>query len=213
MDVPSTRCLLSRRSPEIWKVRRGEQTRYKARLNLNSLRLWTTEQTERSVAAQHLSILKHMRDTVAAASAAAPQFWADTDVVHQTCQGVLRAHQTSERELGLSACVVLRATRWLGSTRVTSPAMSLGGALQAHARLVLARASSWEALRAEWIRVLEPGASPHRRGISRRRGSAAAQAVDAARQHNLKHQFLRAALTAERALRRARSGCARLSGD
>merc|ERR1719203_1085482 len=137
-DVPSTRCLLSRRSPEIWKVRRGEQTRYKARLNLNSLRLWTTEQTERSVAAQHLSILKHMRDTVAAASAAASQFWADTDVVHQTCQGVLRAHQTSERELGLSACVLLRATRWLGSTRVTSPAMSLGGALQAHARLVLA---------------------------------------------------------------------------
>lgn len=80
---------------------------------------------------------------------------------------------------------------------ITSPVMSLSRALEVHSRILLARRTSWAALRAEWICLMQhkktfqvPGSSPCR----------AQSVADSARKRALKKLLTKAALKATKTL-------------
>merc|ERR1711924_449672 len=57
---------------------------------------------------------------------------------------------------GLTVFVSLRAPQWLGKfCTIISPVMQLEEALEVYARLLRARRQSWEALRAEWVDLMQ----------------------------------------------------------
>merc|ERR1712070_442379 len=100
---------------------------------------------------------------------------------------------TSETDLGLRAFVHIRAQSWLGqSVQITSASTTLCAALDAHARLLRARATSWEVFRAEWIQLML--------GKGRLTLMESETVADRARQTALQQQVAKALRVAERAL-------------
>lgn len=194
------------RGADVWTVRRAGRLKYKARVYLNSLCLTTKEQVEISAALGHQAILERVRGAVAEESTANHQLWGDNDSILKTCRAAMEACGTSEEKLGLSACVILRAGQWLGNTRIVTPATTLSLALAARTRLARARSTSWEALRAAWIDLLQ-GAHAQRKLLPGR----AEVAVDAARCKALRREFACAVRGVKRALESARPRRERLT--
>lgn len=134
--------------------RRGLTT-YQAMAQIRTMRLYTREQSDCKAAIEHQMILISMRQAVSRASAAKPQFWSNPQLLSQACSDVLVAHGKTESELGLRVIVRMRASQWLGTgLEIRSPATSLGDAAALQAPLLQARASSWEAFRAEWVHLM-----------------------------------------------------------
>merc|ERR1711904_734397 len=108
----------------------------------------------------------------------------------------------SEHSVGISAIVSLRADHWLGRRHhITSPMMCLAEALEAHAKVLHARSSSWKALRAEWVSFMI------RKQRSMKAGMSMAEAqlkADAARQSVLKQQLRRTVSRAVKMLEQER---------
>lgn len=167
--------------------------KYQASIHVKALRLYTREQCSVQAAIEHQIVLVQLKQALDARSIDEPQFWDDHKTVLQVCEAVLSSNETSEAELGLRAWVHIRAPRWLGPRcRISSMATPLAKALEVHALLLRARATSWESLRAEWLHLLQ-----FQKRLSAKE---AATIVDRARQATLAENFKRTLTSVERML-------------
>lgn len=206
-QVAGTREPALRDRSSLWILQRGDVPKFKGRVYFGSLCLTTREQDDRESALGSQAILEQLRDAVTLASAAKPEVWEDVGALLHLCSHILAEGGTSAAALGLSACVTLRTTRWLGDTRIVTPASSLSAALTARKRLVRARATSWQALRAEWIASLQ--GSANKRTCSLQQAEAI---VDSARCKALKTQLSQAIGAVEASLwLRMRRSCGETS--
>lgn len=138
-------------------------------------------------------ILTRLRAVLFELEASRPEDW--HDCAAHSCEKVLNELGASEEALGLRAWVQLRAHRHLGQQiRIASPAGSLRDIFGVHKRLLRARATSWEALRAEWQHLLRL-----RKGYSE---NDALRHIEAARCDFLRSRVARALQRVKRALAR-----------
>lgn len=188
----------------ITSTRRNGVLMYKARVYVNSLCLYTRQQSRLETAIEHQIVLLEIRRSLLAAASALKAdgvsefyFWEDAQQMQQACEVALKASGVSESELGLRACVMMRAVRWIGpSYRIVTTSSSLGAALNMHVSLSTARAKSWEAFRAEWLRHLaqcqtygSTGDGKRPRVCRRLSAEEAKEFVDTARQKALEIQL------------------------
>lgn len=167
--------------------------KYQASIHVKALRLYTREQCSVQAAIEHQIVLVQLKQALDAQSIGDPEFWDDHRTVLQVCDAVLSSNETSEAELGLRAWVHIRAPRWLGPRcRISSMATPLAEALEVHALLLHARATSWESLRDEWLHLLQ-----FQKRLSAKE---AATIVDRARQATLAENLKRTLNSVERLL-------------
>jgi len=173
--------------------KRVRRTLYQAQMHIKALRIYACPQETLESAVQHQILFSRLRNAMAAKEKADPNIWFDAKKVFQTCDEVFKEMAISEANLGLRAFVHIRAQRWLGqSIQVTSPSTTLFAALDAHARLLVARATSWELFRTEWVQLMvEKG---------RLTLMGAEVVADGARQSELQHQVVKALRGAEQSL-------------
>lgn len=171
---------------------------YKAHVHIKALRFYTHGHDEYKLILDQQMILVQMRQVLSAASLENPWLWEEPEKVRQICLTVFEANGTSEDDMGLSAFIYLRAGHWLPQNcTITSPVMPLAEVLQLHCRLLRARRTSWQALRAEWVQLMQCKRHPK----AKRKSLVEAETIaDAARASALKIQLERAAACACRAL-------------
>lgn len=181
-------------------IKGSKVKRYQGQLQIGSLRFYTREHTSIETAIDHQMVLVQIRSALAQASAGNSQFWHDHSAPLAICTAVIRQSGIPEATLRLRCFVQMRAAHWLTrDMKVTSPAGTLASGIQAHSRMIRARATSWSALREEWVPFLQK---------RRRLSLSDAQAfVDTARRECLQQQFAKAAANAEKALARKRAQC------
>mmetsp|Transcript_53109 Transcript_53109/g.151320 ORF Transcript_53109/g.151320 Transcript_53109/m.151320 type:complete len:385 (-) Transcript_53109:80-1234(-) len=166
---------------------------YQACMNMKGLRFYTRQQADCRAAAQHQTVLERLHQMLTAAITADPEAWYCPESLTQMCRAVLQACGTSEATLGLGVFVHMKASEWLGQRcSITSQVLPLAEALALHSRLLLARRSSWEALRVECVRLLQD-----KRRLSTVEAEAA---VDAARRAAASAGLARVVHSVERAL-------------
>lgn len=192
---PGTREIGFCNRSSLWTLQRCNVRKFKGRIYFGSMCLTTKEQDDRERASQNQAILERIRDAVASECAANPRIWEDEDALLLICSQVLEANCTSEASLGLSASVTLRATQWLGETRIVTPASNLRVAFRTRRRLFRARATSWQSFRAEWVALLHRLENKSRCSLQR-----AEAIVDIARCKALKRQLSHATGAVERTL-------------
>lgn len=192
---------------KVYRANASQRLKYQANIHIKALRLYTREQSNLDAAIEHQIVLVQIKQALNARSIDDPEFWDDHRKALQVCEAVLQSNRTSEVELGLRAWVHLRAPRWLGSQcRIGSSVTTLASALQVHGRLLHAKATSWECLRAEWIHLVQV-----RKQLPLKE---AESIVDRSREATLKEQLARALKDVQRILsregqRKARSSVAR----
>lgn len=134
---------------------RAHRTKYQAQMHVKALRLYTRPQDSLESATQHQIQLSLLRHVMAAEEKTDPDVWLDATKIYQMCKSFFKEMAMSETDLGLRAFVHIRAQSWLGqSIQITSVSTTLCAALDAHARLLKARATSWDLFRAEWIQLM-----------------------------------------------------------
>lgn len=190
-------------SREAVRARTREVTRsttHQARANIKALRLYTRSTSESEAAMERQAALAQIRHSLAAESALDLNFWDQPRRVLSICRAVLGECGTSEKELELRAFVHMRASRWLGQGyQIASPAMALMKALHWHARLLRARAASWEAFRAEWVCLMQCDGYLRRKRLTQVEAEAIA---DKARGSVLRRRLEGAVRSVERILHR-----------
>lgn len=130
--------------------------KYKAFMHIKALRIYTCGHADLETAIEKQMILVQMRQALAAANENNPSFWDNSTEIFDICTGVLQKNQTTEERLGLSAHVYIRAGHLLLQNQtITSPVMPLSEVLAVHSRLLRARQTSWQDLRAEWIQLMQ----------------------------------------------------------
>lgn len=136
--------------------KRKPGSKYKAHMNIKSLRLYTNGNAKIEVAIEHYIILVQIREALLVAVAEDPGKWEKPEEIDCICSQVLRENSTSAVEIGLTAFVSIQAPKWLAKTcTIMSPVMSFTEAVHVHARMRRARQTSWEALRAEWVELMQ----------------------------------------------------------
>lgn len=169
---------------------RNHQPTYKAHVHIKALRFYTHGHPNLEVALDRQMILVQLRQALSSAGLKKPHLWEDAHAAHQICIEILKANETSESEMGLSSYVYMRAGHVLvQNCTIISPVMPLKETLELHCRLLRARQTSWQALRAEWVELMQSAKQPP----SKRKTLADAEAIaDEARTDALKIQFARA---------------------
>lgn len=142
-------------SSKLSGVRALSSNHFKAYMNIKALRMYTAGcQTLQRAVEQH-TMLTRVRQALQAASVESSGFWESGPNVAKVFSEALDGLGTSAVQLGLHVFVSLRAEEWLGrSVHITSAVMPLWQALEVHAKMLVARRTSWAALRAEWIHVM-----------------------------------------------------------
>lgn len=172
-------------------------TRYRAHLVIKGLRLYTNTSSH-SAAIDHHIIFVQMRDALAAASSKDPCIWTSPDRLLAILNSVLARSNTSETIFDLHVFVYMRGTPWLDkNTYIVSPAMQLDQAVPLYGKLLRAQCTSWEALRAEWVQLLQLKKTT--KGLSQTEAEAVA---DHARQKALKFRFRQAEQITKWAMKR-----------
>lgn len=137
---------------DVRTIRSSHGVRYVAQLRIRHLRLYTTGQPCGEVASRHHMFLARFRNAVDSAGEA---IWHEPTRFCSLFEDILRQHGISERDMGLSTFIYMRADQWIDRTKaITSPILSLPEAVALHARLLRARATSWDSLRKEWAQLL-----------------------------------------------------------
>lgn len=128
-----------------------------AELDIENLRFYT-RMTNVEAAVEQQLILAKVLDRVSAASGAKKEFWDIPVHVRKIFDEVFAEHGTSMQEFGLSVRVEMRAPEWVANANhITSPVLPFEEAVALRARLLHARCTSWDRLRAEWVPLLQRG--------------------------------------------------------
>jgi len=176
----------------------NNDAKFNAHMHIKALRFYTRGHVDLEVALERQIVLVQLCQALSAAGTKNPIFWEDASQTYQVCLDVLRANNTSEEKLGLSAYIYMRAGHWLlQSCTIISPVMPLSEAVALHCRLLRARETSWKQLRAEWVQLMQCARHP----AAKRKPLHEAEAIaDAARASALKIQLARAVISANKAL-------------
>jgi len=162
-------------------------------MHIKAMRLYARPRQSLDLAIEHQILFSHLRHAIVTEDKVDPNIWLDGERLYQVCQSVFKDMETSETDIGLHAFVHIRAQSWLGqSVQITSVSTTLSSALCLHARLLRARATSWEVFRAEWIQLML--------GKGRLTWIEAEAVADKARQIALHQQVAKAVRSAEQAL-------------
>lgn len=168
-------------------------TRYRAHLLIKGLRFYANTSDHAAAIDRHI-IFVQMRDAVAAESSRDPCLWINPEKLLGILNGILADSNTSATTLDLHVFVYMRGTPWLdGDTYVVSPVMQLDQAVPLYARLLRAQCTSWEALRTEWVCLLQ---------LKQKSQTEAETIADQARQKALNLRLRQAELIAKRAMKR-----------
>jgi hypothetical protein len=169
-----------------------KRTKYQANIHVKALRFYTSEQGNFEIAVEYQIILVQLKNALSIAGRKDPDFWSDPKKALSLCETTLRANGTTESQLGLRAWVHMRAPLWLHHRcRIASTATTLAKAFEVHRRLLWARETSWDALRAEWLALMQGG----QKRISTQQ---AEMLADRARHETLKEQLSRTVKIAQR---------------
>jgi len=171
---------------------------YSAHMHVKALRFYTRGHGELAVALERQMVLAQLRQALFSASLQNLAFWKDVAETNRICSEVFTDNNTSEADMGLSAFVYMRAGHWLPQTcTIISPIMPLAEVLDLHRRLLHARETSWQMLRAEWVQLMQSA----RHSTAKCKSLCEAEAIaDSARAIALKTQFARVAISAAKAL-------------
>lgn len=181
----------AQQTAHIRAIRGSGRTRFQASARFRGVRFYTPEHSSEAVAWEHRRILTRLLAVLLDLEASSPQGW--QDVAADACRATLSEAGTSEGALGLRAFIFLRAHKHAGRNAwVTSPAESLCRTFEMHRRLCKARDTSWSALRAEWVQLLQL-----RRDVS---ASEAARHIDGFRRAKLRGQLAAALQNVDHAL-------------
>lgn len=179
-------------------IRLAGGVRYQPQVHIKALRLYASKQTTLEIAAVYQDLLVRVREALLAASVDEPLFWLDHRRVAKVCSKTFCEFEVTENEIGLRTFVHMRAARWLGQgVQIASPVVRFAEAARVHARLLHARAASWDAFRAEWLKLLQSAGQSKRKRMSAWEAEAV---VDGARRSALQRQLVQAARSALRAL-------------
>lgn len=148
------------------------------------MRFYTRFQPSIEVAIEHHIILAQIRHAVISRiSATSKRESINHDEFIAGLHEALADSNVSESDLGLSVLVGMQATWIIGSTWISSPVLSFAEALEVRNRLLSARCSGWEALRTEWITLMQHAS--YVRGWRRTAAEAEAHADEVWVQHRL----------------------------
>lgn len=190
--------LLNRQSPSadgsgVRVIETAAGQKYRAHLVIKGLRFYTTTSTMQ-IATQHHQLLLKLRNAVAAQTQKSPGLLTQPKDLLAVFNSVLAAYGTSANNVGLHVFVYMRGTPWLDhNTYILSPVLQLEAAVVVYAKLVHAQISSWEALRAEWLKLLQAKGMPP---------SEAMLIADSARQRALMLRLKHAEVVARHAMNR-----------
>lgn len=173
--------------------------RYRAHLVIKGLRLYTNTLSH-IVATDHHIIFVQMRDALAAESGKDPSIWTNPQRLLGILHRVLADNNISAMMTDLHVFVYMRGAPWLNKdTFIVSPVMQLHQAVSLYARLLHAQCTSWEALRAEWVNLLQFKHKSQAKGPFR---AEAEMIADQARQKALNCRLCQAEKVAIRAMKR-----------
>lgn len=128
-----------------------------AQLDIEHLRFYT-RWTSVDTAIEHQLVLSKLQGCLVAASDTDKEFWSRPEEVCRVFEEVLSELGLSNAQFGVSVYVEMRAPEWVAnSQRITSSVLPLEAAVSLRSRLLHARSTSWECLRAEWINLLVGG--------------------------------------------------------
>lgn len=143
------------RAAGLWTMKTVPRTKYKVQVYANALRLYTSEQTEVELAIEHHITLVRIKSAIVAECNANPVYWQDPQRLIQICTSIVQQCGIPEEKLGLRVFAVIKAGGLLAhNCRITTPVAPLAKALETYCRIRRARATSWDAFRAEWISLL-----------------------------------------------------------
>lgn len=154
---PSLRCKKKRSvcGSRLRPIKNTYGLSYSAQVDIGLLRLYTRGVRDIEKAIEHQLVLSQVRDVLYSADEESHEVWNNAGEVEQIIEDVLRKTGSSEEELGLRACVQMRATAYVERKHVmTSPAMSFRKVLPLRNRLVCARRESWDRFRAQWVNLM-----------------------------------------------------------
>jgi len=171
---------------------------YFAQVDIALLRIYTRGRRCIDQAIDDQLIISQMREALFSEAEARADIWNDTDEICRIVGDVLAQNGSSEEELGLRMCVQMRAPQSIHRRHVlTSPFMPLAKALPLRARLVSARATSWENYRRQWVKMMCSTRNARYRSLCQRD---AEEFVNKARQEFLDERFKVAMSTVEKIL-------------
>jgi len=174
-------------------------TRYRAHLVIKGLRLYTNTSSH-AAAIEHHIIFVQMREALAAESGKDPCIWTHPEKLLGIFNGILADNSTSAIMIDLHVFVYMRGTPFLDkNTYIISPTMQLDQAVPLYARLLRAQCTSWEALRAEWVYLLQLKQKSNAKGQLR---AEAEMIADQARQKALNFRLRQAEKVAKRVMKR-----------
>jgi hypothetical protein len=128
-----------------------------AQLDIEHLRFYT-RWTSVDMAIEHQLVLAKLQGCLVAAGDADKEFWSRPEEVCRVFEEVLSELGLSIAQFGVSVYVEMRAPEWVAnSQRITSSVLPLEAAVSLRSRLLHARFTSWECLRAEWVKLLVGG--------------------------------------------------------
>lgn len=127
---------------------------YFAQVDTGLLRIYTRGQRDVAKAKEHQLLLSQVRDALHTAGSKYG-VWKNPDEIEKDVNEVLSRNESSQEELGLHACVQMRATGYVHRRYViTSPVMPLIKAMHLRTSLISARRTSWESFREQWVRLM-----------------------------------------------------------
>lgn len=175
------------RGTDVRSIKRLHVVRYQAQLRMQYLRVYACPQADIEIAIKHQIIFTQIRQEI---DGAGEGIWKNPDQFCRIFNNVLMNKGTSERKLGLSVFVCMRADRWIDRSKtINSPVMALADAVAVHLQLLQAEETSWECLRAAWVALM----LRTRHAQAKRLSMADAEAVaENARQGLLQCQFAKA---------------------
>lgn len=136
-------------------VKTALRTKYKVQVYANALRLYTSEQTSVETATEHHITLVRLKNAIIAECDASPTFWQNPQRLIRICASIVDESGIPEEKLGVRVFAVIKAGSHLAhDCRITTPVEPLAGALETYCRIRRARATSWDAFRAEWVHLL-----------------------------------------------------------
>eukprot|EP00747_Dinoflagellata_sp_TGD_P166320 gnl/TRDRNA2_/TRDRNA2_188943_c0_seq1.p1 gnl/TRDRNA2_/TRDRNA2_188943_c0~~gnl/TRDRNA2_/TRDRNA2_188943_c0_seq1.p1 ORF type:complete len:490 (-),score=75.86 gnl/TRDRNA2_/TRDRNA2_188943_c0_seq1:120-1589(-) len=173
----------------------GRTTVYQAQLRIKHLRFTARTQPNFTTVLEHQMVLVQVRNAI---NAAGDDIWDKPEKFCQIFERCLLDSGLARGDLGITVHIYMRADEWIGrSSAITSPVMPLAVALITHSRLVHARRTSWENLRAEWIPLMRSTRPARMRNLSVPEAEAI---IDEARSRFVEGRFAQAVRSVERAL-------------
>jgi curved DNA-binding protein CbpA len=184
------------RGTDIRTLKFVHKTAYQVQLRIRHMRMYTKAQDSIDTAIQHQMALVEARHALISIG---ESIWDFPQKFTNIFTSNLKRFGICIEDLGLSVFISMKADDYIcRPATITSPVLTLTEAVVVHSRLLKARKTSWDSLRAEWIPLMHQTQRSRMRKLSLAKVEAI---VDAAHLKLLHRHFRQAVLACERALK------------